>query len=409
MDTRLSFFKNLLLILLVSSPIWTLAQQPKTKPATTKPKTTPATGVVKPSAPPKPTGTTKTDTPIYLVNPSFEDTPKSGEAPTGWYNCGIFPETPPDIQPGSFGVKKAAQQGNTYVGLVVRDNETTESLGQRLSRPLESGNCYTWSLQLSRSPLYLSPGRVVKEDEVNHAAPVKLRIWGGNGYCAKAELLAETAAITNERWLQYDFRLQPKQNITYLMIEAYYKTPILFYYNGNVLMDNAGPIIPIPCNERPKPTPPKVNPKPTPPVAGTTPTPTPKPKPKPVEKPVFDGKQLKEGEIVRVEKIQFDADKADLKTESTPALEEIYKFLTDNPRVIIEIGGHTNNTPPDDFCDNLSNNRAKAVADYVISRGISDVRVKHKGYGKRYPAFPNTTKEGRKKNQRVEVKILSVG
>jgi outer membrane protein OmpA-like peptidoglycan-associated protein len=409
MDTRLSFFKNIFFVLLISSPIWIVAQTPKTKPAATKPKPTASTGATKPPVAAKPTAAgAKTETPIYLVNPSFEDTPRQSDTPTGWYDCGAPGESPPDIQPGWFGVVQKAQNGNSFIGLVVRDNETAEAVGQRLSRSLEGGKCYTWNLQLCRAMLYKSQSRKTGED-VNYTAPVKIRIWGGTGYCSKAELLAETAAITNERWLQYDFRLQPKQTATYLMIEAYYKTPILFYYNGNVLIDNAGPIIPIPCNERPKPKPPKPNPKPTPPVAGT-PTPTPpKPKTKPAEKPVFDGKQLREGEIVQVEKIQFDADKADLKPESTPALEEIYKFLTENPRVIIEIGGHTNNTPPDDFCDILSNNRAKAVADYIISRGISDARVKFKGYGKRYPAFPNTTKESRKKNQRVEVKILSVG
>lgn len=411
MDHRFSFLKTTIwLLLLVPGAVF--AQQ--TKPAGSKKPTASASvpqkttsASAKPAAS-KPASDGQNESPIYLVNGSFEDIPRAGDPPTGWYNCGPQAESPPDVQPGFFEVNKPAQHGSTYLGLVVRDNETVESVSQRLARPLEEGKCYTWSVQLCRAELYSSQSRKTGE-LTNYATPAKLRIWGGSGYCNKKELLAETAAITNTRWLQYDFRLQPKQTATYIIVEAYFKTPILFYYNGNILMDNAGPIMPIPCAERPTPPkPPKPQtgtiadnkpPKNTPPVLKQKPAPT----------PVFSGTPLKAGEIVRVEKIQFDADKSDLKPESYAALDEIHKFLLENQKVAIEIGGHTNNLPPDNICDELSTNRAKAVTDYLISKGIPSERVKFKGYGKRYPISPNTTKEGRRKNQRVEVKILSVG
>lgn len=402
MDFRFSILKNALWLSLVL-PGAVFAQQ--TKPAK---KPAPSAGTTqKPSAPAAKSATEQAEPPIYLVNASFEDIPRAGDPPTGWYNCGASGETPPDVQPGFFSVNKAAQHGSTYMGLVVRDNETTEGVSQRLARPLEAGKCYTWGIQLSTAALYISQSRKTGEN-VNYATPAKIRIWGGSGYCNKKELLAETAAITNERWLQYDFRLQPKQAATYIVIEAYYKTPLLFYYNGNILLDNAGPIMPIQCSERPKPP---AKPPVAPPVAGTKPPtkPTTTTTTRPPAPPVFSGTTLKAGEIVRVDKIQFDADKADLKTESYPTLDEIHKFLSENQRVFIEIGGHTNNMPPDNICDELSTNRAKAVADYLTAKGIGGDRVKYKGYGKRYPISPNTTKEGRRKNQRVEVKILSVG
>ena len=89
-------------------------------------------------------------------------------------------------------------------------------------------------------------------------------------------------------------------------------------------------------------------------------------------------------------------------------MDEIVSFLKENTNITIEVGGHTNNIPTDDYCDKLSSNRAKAVADYLISHGLIAERVLYKGYGKRNPIATNNTLEGRKKNQRVEIKILSM-
>lgn len=58
---------------------------------------------------------------IKLENPSFEaDLPSPGKVPSGWVNLGAADQTPPDIQPGYFQVYMSAQDGNTYLGLVVR-------------------------------------------------------------------------------------------------------------------------------------------------------------------------------------------------------------------------------------------------------------------------------------------------
>lgn len=118
---------------------------------------------------------------------------------------------------------------------------------------------------------------------------------------------------------------------------------------------------------------------------------------------------LRSGQAVRMEQLQFDADSVVLKPEFYTLLDELYDFLDDNPGVVVEIGGHTNSLPPDEVCDRLSTERAKAVADYLISKGINEKRVFHKGYGKRQPIATNTTPEGRRRNQRVEVKILRIG
>jgi outer membrane protein OmpA-like peptidoglycan-associated protein len=75
---------------------------------------------------------------------------------------------------------------------------------------------------------------------------------------------------------------------------------------------------------------------------------------------------------------------------------------------VIEVAGHTNNQPSDAFADQLSTARAKAVAEYLFAKGVDPKRVQYKGYGKRLPLVPNTSPEGRRTNQRVEIKILRV-
>ena len=115
---------------------------------------------------------------------------------------------------------------------------------------------------------------------------------------------------------------------------------------------------------------------------------------------------VRSGQTIQMQKLQFEADSTNVTEENRPILDEIYVFLKDNPSIVVEIGGHTNNLPPPDYCDQLSTARARAVAEYLIQQGIDPERVFYKGYGKRQPLFSNGTEDGRRRNQRVEVKIL---
>ncbi|MBK6273461.1 MAG: OmpA family protein [Saprospirales bacterium] len=86
-------------------------------------------------------------------------------------------------------------------------------------------------------------------------------------------------------------------------------------------------------------------------------------------------------------------------------MDKVVAFLKKNNKLKIEIGGHTNGLCDDAFCNQLSNNRAKTCVDYLMSKGISKDRLQYKGYGKQFLiASP-----GSPLNQRVEIKILSVG
>ena len=114
------------------------------------------------------------------------------------------------------------------------------------------------------------------------------------------------------------------------------------------------------------------------------------------------------GEIVRLNNIFFDFGKSNLRIESFPELDRIAKILNENQNMQIEISGHTDNVGSDDANLKLSTDRAKAVKDYIISKGINETRVVSKGYGKAKPVAGNETEEGKQRNRRVEFTILKI-
>ena len=371
---------------------------------------------------------------IFLTNPSFEDFARHSMQPQGWSDCGFTGESPPDTQPsGDFGVTFPPTDGNTYLGMVVRDNETWESVSQRLSKPLLAGKCYKFSLNLARSRFYVSISRI-RGDEVNFSRAVKVRIYGGSRLCNRAELLDESSMVTQANWMEYNFKFEPRSNYSYIVIEAFYETPVLFPYNGNVLVDNASPITPIPCDEpvskKPKPleiedeqpdiaetapTPDPTPPPATPSEPQTISTPEPKVSPTPnppKEEATIAGvkrSEMEKGRRITLDKLYFDADSTEITKKSFGALNELVTFMEVHQDVTIEIGGYTNSLPPQAYCIQLSTARAKSVADYLVQKGIARDRLKYKGYGKSDPIASNKTVYGRRRNQRVEIKILEIG
>lgn len=115
---------------------------------------------------------------------------------------------------------------------------------------------------------------------------------------------------------------------------------------------------------------------------------------------------LEEGQVGRLTNLFFDTGKADLRPESTPELERIYLTFVENPKLVLEIGGHTDNVGTDVANNKLSQDRADSVREYLIGKGIEPDRVQSKGYGETKPIETNDTEEGRQANRRVEFKIL---
>ncbi|WP_157564545.1 OmpA family protein [Mucilaginibacter arboris] len=105
--------------------------------------------------------------------------------------------------------------------------------------------------------------------------------------------------------------------------------------------------------------------------------------------------------------IFFDTNKFTLKPESKSELEKLIVFLSINPKVIIEISGFTDNVGDAKSNQLLSENRAKAVYQYLVTNKIAAARLTFKGYGATQPMASNTTEEGRRRNRRTEFKVVS--
>lgn len=118
-------------------------------------------------------------------------------------------------------------------------------------------------------------------------------------------------------------------------------------------------------------------------------------------------KKVEVGTSIVLNNIFFDFDRASIRQESFSELERLTKLLNDLSRIRIEISGHTDNIGSAAYNQRLSENRAKAVVDYLISQGISKDRLEYKGYGFEKPIATNDTEEGRQMNRRTEFKIIS--
>lgn len=445
---------------------------------------------------------------IVLQNPGFNGTPEAGKKLiTGWRDCGIkrfVGQSPVDLQPGSFDVVLEPYEGQSYLGMVSRDNDTWESISQELRRPLKKGQCYSFSLYLASSPQYRSDARPdgiaveearamgVELKSIHHTTPIVLRIFGSANQCDPTELLAVSEKVANHKWKKYDFRFEPKQDLNFILLEAYTgKVPTPFPANGHVLVDGLSDIVAIPCNMEP-PVVNFVKPRKTtnteeesytikaklknifkeddiefmlndkrftdynfdrktgeltakvplrqgankldikgqnsegvsqattvirqkakkevvavvPPPVRETPT-SPK-----VEENTLEGvkrEDLKKDLKLVVKNITFDENSTEIKKVQEISLMKIGKFLKQYRDVVIEIGGHTNDRCDDAYCISLSEKRAKAVLNFLVENGVSINQLSAKGYGKVDPIASNNSTYGRRKNQRVEIKVLDAG
>jgi len=116
--------------------------------------------------------------------------------------------------------------------------------------------------------------------------------------------------------------------------------------------------------------------------------------------------RIKIGERIVLRNIFFDYNAFTIRNESEAELERLTKLITENPQIKVEISGHTDNVGGDDYNQKLSENRARAVVDYLIKSGVPKERLLYAGYGKSQPIASNDTPEGRQENRRTEFKII---
>jgi outer membrane protein OmpA-like peptidoglycan-associated protein len=111
------------------------------------------------------------------------------------------------------------------------------------------------------------------------------------------------------------------------------------------------------------------------------------------------------GEIISLKNILFEQGSSKIMTESYAELDRLVELLNSNPTMKIQVNGHTNNIGIKNM--EISEQRAKAVVDYIVGEGIDPDRLNYKGYGDTKPIASNDTEEGRIINRRVEFQIIS--
>jgi len=115
---------------------------------------------------------------------------------------------------------------------------------------------------------------------------------------------------------------------------------------------------------------------------------------------------IKKGTPFVLENIFFDSDKSILKPESVTELNKLLEILNKNEDLRVELGGHTDSDGNDEHNLQLSDNRAKAVVNWLIEKGVDKAKLQYKGYGESNPRVENDTPQNKALNRRTEVIIL---
>ncbi len=118
-------------------------------------------------------------------------------------------------------------------------------------------------------------------------------------------------------------------------------------------------------------------------------------------------KKMTEGVKMELENINFETNSSTLNPSSYEELDMLVDNLKMNADIKVELSAHTDDIGADAYNFKLSDQRAAAVAEYLITKGIAKSRIISKGYGKTQPLVPNTNDENRAKNRRVELKVIS--
>ena len=187
-----------------------------------------------------------------------------------------------------------------------------------------------------------------------------------------------------QQWIKISERFVASSESEYLVIGNFFpdsltltkpgpsgSLPYAYYYIDDVLVKKIPPILPIPVPEDD-----------------------------------LSNIKLEAGKSVPLRDIYFEHDQHELMPRSFVELKKLLKIMRENPSLSIEICGHTDNTGGYEYNRELSENRAKAVSEYLINNGISQTRTRHRGCGSARPIATNSTPQGRQLNRRVEFVVL---
>lgn len=289
--------------------------------------------------------------------------------------------------------------GSSYAGLYLYANKNYREYVQgKLSKTLKKGKEYKMTFYLSladKSSYALKDIEVLITEEklepCYHSNNCDKVIKPSKAVKSNFEIYSDSKGeyfSSKEHWMEYTFEFTAKGNENYFSIGNFYKnsktkkqrtvsnSPFYFsyYYIDDVSVEAVE-----------------------------------EEKPKEVNFFKTDSQKQKEFQVNKVytfKNVLFDIDKSELLEASILELNELYKFLKENSNTVIEIYGHTDNSGIEKRNRELSYQRAKAVADYLILQGLDKSKIKMFGFGSSKPFSENNTEKGRALNRRVEFKLI---
>ncbi len=338
-----------------------------------------------------------------VPNPSFEEL---SSYPLGWFHKGKDysrlmkywnspTQASPDIyhpkvripifwtQKG-FGIEPP-RTGKTMSGITVYGCENgkphcREYLQIRLLEPLIIGQRYKasfWTTSLKDGKVVNNLGIYFSAEEVNEIIVDALEV--------KPQVLEEKIVdARNGRWQKIEAVFTATEESDYLLIGNFYpdsltqvkeeSTPLnyAYYYIDDVRLTKEQPIINVP-----------------------------------VSKDDICCLEYEVGKTVRLRNIFFETDKSELLPQSFKELDKLTQVLREYPNMTIEVRGHTDSQGNFRYNIKLSEERAKAVVNYLARFGIEPSRLRSKGFGDTMPIFSNKESEGRQMNRRVEFIVLT--
>jgi outer membrane protein OmpA-like peptidoglycan-associated protein len=341
---------------------------------------------------------------VNLVpNPGFE---RFANAPLGWtYKGAIFGETvkywfsattsSPDIYgPGvrvpmdwaekGFGKQKAhggkCMAGLTLFGCTNGKPHCREYVEIQLAEPLVIGQAYYvefWVTHLEKSLQINNLGAYFSVSEIKRTTDEIL--------VRDAQVKAhKIIAAPDGKWVKVTGQFVAKYEAEFIVIGNFsddFNTEsalhrddcynYAYYYIDDVLVKKIPPFLPVPL------------------------------KPDDLSK-----QKLIPGKAILLKNIYFEFDKDELMPRSFVELNKLLKILRDNPKISIEIDGHTDALGDDTYNLDLSQRRAESVVKFLLDNKINKTRLRARGQGEKQPIASNDTDEGRAQNRRVEFMVL---
>ena len=348
-------------------------------------------------------GQSEAGQPNIIPNPSFE---RFSSPPIGWFYKGEHYTTvmkywssATNASPDVFGPKvrvpahwakkgfgkQAPHSGHAMSGITVYGCEKgkphcREYIQIQMSEPLVVGQDYLAEMYVSHLPNSLRTnnlGFYFSDKQVDEITDSVLPFEPQ----AKSDGVLESAV---NGWIKVSERFVADSEAEYLLIGNFLpdsltqtkpspagSLPYAYYYIDDVLVKKIPPILPIPVPEDD-----------------------------------LSNIPLEAGKTIALRDIYFEHDEAELMPRSFVELKKLLKIMRDNPSLAIEVCGHTDSTGNSDYNHELSEKRAKAVADYLLSNGITKGRTYYRGCGSAQPIATNSTAQGRQLNRRVEFVVL---